>query len=130
MTHIFRNSISGDVLGSYQGSHTETVEAIAEAAGMNIKLHDIVERDEDETSLVRKNPLSLLENKHPQARKMRMCHGCEKQFIPTGPCKCSCRLAHYCGTACQKAHWAVHKLICDRGRSGGDETCCRCITLA
>ena len=77
MTHIFRNSISGDVLGSYQGSHTETVEAIAEAAGMNIKLHDIVERDEDETSLVRKNPLSLLENKHPRARKMRMCHGCE-----------------------------------------------------
>jgi len=38
------------------------------------------------------------ENKHPRARKMRMCHGCEKQFIPTGPWKCSCRLAHYCGT--------------------------------
>jgi len=55
------------------------------------------------------------ENKHPRARKMRMCHGCEKQFIPTGPWKCSCRLAHYCGTACQKAHWAVQKLICDRG---------------
>jgi len=65
MTHIFRNSLSGDVLASYQGSHTETIEAMAEAAGVNLAFYDIVECGEDETSLVRKNPLSLLENKHP-----------------------------------------------------------------
>jgi len=65
MTHIFLNALSGDVLGSYQGSLTEAIEAMAETAGVNIALYDIVERGDDETSLVRKNLWSLLENKHP-----------------------------------------------------------------
>jgi len=45
-------------------------------------------------------------------RKVRTCFGCLKQFAPTGPWKCPCRLAHYCGTACQREHWAVHKPCC------------------
>jgi len=50
-------------------------------------------------------------------RKVRTCFGCRKQFIPTGPWKCPCRLAHYCGTACQREHWAVHKSCCTTCRS-------------
>ena len=65
MTHLFRNALSGNVLGIYQGSPTESVEAKAEAAGVNLAFYDIVESDEDATTLVRKDFSSFLENKHP-----------------------------------------------------------------
>jgi len=45
-------------------------------------------------------------------RKVRTCFWCLKQFAPTGPWKCPCRLAHYCSTACQRKHWALHKPCC------------------
>jgi len=45
-------------------------------------------------------------------RKVRTCFGCLREFTPTGPWKCPCRLAHYCGTTCQRKHWAVHKPCC------------------
>jgi len=50
-------------------------------------------------------------------RKVRTCFGCQKQFTPTGPWKCPCRLVHYCGTVCQREHWTEHKSICTTCRS-------------
>ena len=37
MTHLFLNALSGNVLWIYQGSPTESIEARAEAAGINLK---------------------------------------------------------------------------------------------
>jgi len=65
MTHVFRNALSGIVLGIYQGSLSESIEVKARAAGVNLVFYDIVESNEDSTSLARKDLSSFLENKHP-----------------------------------------------------------------
>ena len=69
VSHVFRNALSGGVLGTYYGSPLESVEAMAEAAGLNLRFYDIVERNRDETSWVRKCASSLLENAHPLSRE-------------------------------------------------------------
>ena len=65
MKHVFRNALSGGVLGTYRGGPLQSVAAMAEVAGLSLAFYDIVEINDDETSLVRKTASSLLENTHP-----------------------------------------------------------------
>jgi len=44
--------------------------------------------------------------------KIRTCCNCHQNFIPAGPCKCTCGQAIYCGLPCQSAHWKEHKRQC------------------
>ena len=64
----FGTHCSGGVLGTYHGSPLESVEAMAEAAGLNFRFYDIVESNRDETIWVRKCASRLLENARPLSR--------------------------------------------------------------
>jgi len=67
VSHVFRNALSGVVLGTHRGTPLDSVEAMAEAAGVNLVFFDIAGRNEHETFLVRIKASKFLENAHPEA---------------------------------------------------------------
>jgi len=68
VSHVFRNALSGVVLGTHRGSPLASVEAMAEAAGVNLVFYDIAGRNENETSLVRIKASKFLKNAHPKTQ--------------------------------------------------------------
>ena len=55
---------------------------------------------------------------NPRCRNLTLLS--EMQLVKMGSSQCSgCKVAGYCGRACQKAHWKEHKAVCQRLQAGG-----------
>ena len=60
--------------------------------------------------LQRKQPEELQPSRMPP-RRMKACWSCGATGVPLKKCSV-CAVASYCGAACQKADWGVHKEKC------------------
>ena len=78
---------------------------------------------------VRLQPHSVTNASLPSENFDTQCAGCSKEFSPHQKRKiCTqCKVARYCGKACQVSHWKIHKSVCKVMKQADTGAICKLI---